>query len=327
MGAVTIIGSYNLGITYTVETLPVWGQTLLSRQGFFSHGGKGSNQAVAAARFGAAVRFVGAVGQDAAGISAREMLLHEGIDVSQLVMMPDYPTGIGTIFLDDHGRNAIVVNPGANAQMQIDTILPYSKDWPPDDILLAQLEVPLGTVRTVFAQHSGMRILNPAPADASYARESWDWVDILTPNETEARILCGLAPDDPVTSLELLKLLADKTHGKTIVLTLGAEGALIWHQGQDIRVPALSLETVDTTGAGDVFNGIFAAKLAHGESLPQAAYKACVGASLSVSRPGVIPAIPAVDEVNRRIEGGTQNAEMLGGSSGFSKKGSDNACI
>ncbi|MCL4352758.1 MAG: ribokinase [Firmicutes bacterium] len=298
----TVLGSYNLGVTYSIDALPVWGQTLLSTHGFFSHGGKGSNQAVTAARFGASVRFVGAVGQDAAGISAREMLLNEGIDVSQLLMMPDYPTGIGTIFLDDHGHNAIVVNPGANAQLRIDTI-----DWPSDAVLLAQLEVPVDVVRTVFAQHSGIRILNPAPADASYAKESWDWVDILTPNETEARILCGLSPDDPVASPELLQLLAKQTHGKTIVLTLGSEGVLIWHHGPDIYIPAVSVETVDTTGAGDVFNGILAAKLAQGESLPQAACKACLGASLSVRWPGVIPAIPSVDEVDRTFEERKQN--------------------
>ncbi len=303
----TVLGSYNLGVTFAVEALPVWGQTLLSRHSFFSHGGKGSNQAVTAARFGAAVRFVGAVGQDAAGISAREMLLHEGIDVSQLVMVPDEPTGIGTIFLDDNGHNAIVVHPGANARLRVDTILQYQRDWPTDTVLLAQLEIPFDTVRTGFAQHSGIRILNPAPADASYAQESWDWVDILTPNETEARILCGLTPDDPVTSSDLLQLMAGRTHGKTIVLTLGAEGALIWHQGQNIRIPAVSVKAVDTTGAGDIFNGVFAAELAHGESLPQAAYKACVGASLSVRWPGVIPAIPSVDEVERTLQGGHQN--------------------
>lgn len=304
---VTVLGSYNLGVTYAVEALPVWGQTLLSRHGFFSHGGKGSNQAVAAARFGATVRFVGAIGQDAAGISAREMLVREGIDVSQLIVVPDYPTGIATIFLDDHGHNAIVVNPGANAQLQADTISQDQRSWPQHAVLLAQLEIPLDTVKTAFAQYNGIRILNPAPADSSYAQESWDWVDILTPNETEARILCGLAPDDPIDSVALLQLLSDRTHGKTVVLTLGAEGVLIWHQGQDMRIPAISVETVDTTGAGDVFNGILAAELAHGEPLPKAANKACLGASLSVTRRGVISAIPSVDEVARILDGRNQN--------------------
>ncbi len=188
-------------------------------------------------------------------------------------------------------------------------MLQYQRAWPSDAVLLAQLEVPVDVVRTVFAQHSGIRILNPVPADASYARESWDWVDILTLNETEARILCGLSAYDLAASSALLQLLAEQTHGKTIVLTLDSEGVLIWHHGPDIYIPAVSVETVDTTGAGDVFNGILAAKLAQGRSLPRVALKPCVGASLSVRWPGVIPAIPSVDEVDRIFEDKEKNLE------------------
>ncbi|MDA8192748.1 MAG: ribokinase [Thermaerobacter sp.] len=291
MKRVIVLGSYNLGLTIASNALPVWGETMLGGSSFFSHGGKGANQAVAARRFGATVEFVGCVGTDASGQAARELLEQEGIGIQGLRQATDAPTGVAAIFLDDDGSNAIVVAPGANARLSEADVERARSGWQAADVLLAQLEVPLASVRDAFERHPGLRILNPAPAPPP-GQICGDWVDILTPNETEAKILVGLDPATEIAPAILLQRLRDTTGILRIVMTLGAAGALIadhtevWHQTAPL------LEAVDTTGAGDVFNGIMAAGLSEGQPLRQAVAWAVRGASLSVLQPGVIPAIP-----------------------------------
>lgn len=299
MGSVVVLGSYNLGITYRLGALPVWGQTVTSDQAFFSHGGKGSNQAVAAARFGARVAFAGRVGDDAAGAGARAMLAGFGVDVTQLTVSALKPTGVGTIFLDPQGQNCIVVGAGANGEVDPAQARGWARRWSRHAVLLAQLELPVAAVRAAFEAFGGTRILNPAPAAADLAREPWDWVDVLTPNESEAKVMCGLAPDDPLAPRELIALLAERVAPRRLIVTVGADGALLWEDGQVTAVEALPVPVLDTTGAGDVFNGILAACLADGLSLKEAARRATVGASLSVQRQGVVQAAPDARTVER----------------------------
>lgn len=291
-----VLGSYNLGITFNVNALPVWGQTVGTSKGFYSHGGKGSNQAVAAAKFGAAVRFVGAVGDDAVGNAARHMLAHSGIDTTQLMMVSDEATGIGAIFLNAEGNNAIVIYPGANAKISPKIVQQHLSRWPQEAVLLTQLEVSVDGVLWALKEFKGLRILNPAPAE-NFDNDALDCVDILTPNETEARVLCGLDPDVRVPPLQLIEELAQRVPRGCIIMTMGSDGALIRENNETTPVPARAVHAVDTTGAGDIFNGILAAKLSDGLSVYEATRVACVGASLSVRYPGVVDSIPSPVEV------------------------------
>lgn len=300
MGSVTVVGSYNLGITYRLEHLPVWGQTIAGKSAVFYHGGKGSNQAVAARRFGSEVSMVGAVGNDAAGRAARALWRGEGIDAKRVVTLADAATGVGSVFVGPSGQNAIVIGAGANGRLSPETIVRFkTRPWQGSDVVLAQMEVPLEAVKVAFAESSGIRIVNPAPAVPALAEERWDWVDILTPNETEARILAGLNADQEISDIALLRALSARVAVPSLVITRGHKGCLVWHQSRLWEVTALAVQAADTTGAGDVFNGILAASLAQGEPLLDAVARASTGASLSVRSTGVIEAIPDPDEVER----------------------------
>lgn len=292
MRTVVVIGSYNQGITVGLSQLPVWGQTIACDQLFFSHGGKGSNQAVAAARFGAPVRFCGRVGRDAAGEGARTLLAAHGIDVSRLAVSDTAATGVGVIALHPDGRNAIMVGLGANSELAAEWIAASRPSWPEDCILLAQLEVPLPAVRAAFDGQHGLRVLNPAPAWPTLKDQSWDFVDLLTPNETEAKQLAGLPADADMPLTDLMDALRRRIKTPWLIITCGAQGALLADQDRLWNIPAPMVDAVDTTGAGDVFNGILAASLAQGMSMLQAAKRAVVGASLSTTKVGVIEAIP-----------------------------------
>lgn len=297
MGTVTVIGSYNLGITYHLSQIPVWGQTIASQSAVFSHGGKGSNQAVAARRFGSEVSFVGAVGDDGSGHAARRMLADAQIDVESLVTVEGAATGVGSIFLGPRGDNAIVIGAGANGLLSLERLSALAhQPWKTAGVVLAQLEIPLEAVRCCFGEARGIRILNPAPASADLARQSWDWVDVLTPNESEAKLLAGMSVEDPVDGPDLLRALASRVGKASVVLTLGERGSLVWHQNRIYEISSLSVEAVDTTGAGDVFNGILAAALSEGHTLVDASVLASAGAALSVRTAGVVEAIPQREE-------------------------------
>ena len=300
-GRVAVVGSYNLGITYRVSRLPVWGETLAGQSARFDHGGKGSNQAVASARFGAPTSFVGCVGQDPAGHSARALLADEGVDIGSLETLEGYATGVGSIFVDAAGENAIVIDLGANAQLTPQALASRRQTpWRTADVVLAQLEVPWDTIELAFRESEGLAILNPAPAHHGLATVDFRDVDLLTPNATEARLLTGMDADAAVSDRDLLHRLLERTRVPRIVLTLGSAGSLVWDGEQAWRVPALPVQAVDTTGAGDVFNGVLAAALAQGTPLLSAVRAASAAASLSVGIEGVIPAIPPADLVHRR---------------------------
>ncbi len=300
-GRVAVVGSYNLGITYRVSHLPVWGETLAGKSARFDHGGKGSNQAVACARLGAYTSFVGCVGMDPAGHSARQLLAAEGIDMGALETLEGYATGVGSIFLDDAGENAIVIDLGANAQLTPQALAARSHaPWRTADVVLAQWEVPWDTVQCAFQEAAGLTLLNPAPACWEMAHADLVGVDILTPNATEARLLAGLDPVSPISDREVLQRLRDRTQVPRIILTRGAAGSLIWDGEQAWSVPALPVLAVDSTGAGDVFNGVLAAALSQGTPFLDAVCLGSAAASLSVEVPGVIPAIPAAELIHRR---------------------------
>jgi ribokinase len=283
---VVVVGSANVDLVLPVQRIPRPGETVLASGLTRGPGGKGANQAVASARAGASTAFVAALGADDGGALLREAL--DGVDLS-LVRTVDEPTGTAIITVDADGENAITVAPSANATLsltpQARTALGEAK------IVLSQLEIPFGTVQAA-AEASRYFILNAAPA-AELSDELLGHVDLLVVNETEAEAVAGAK----------LSALLDRV--PAAVVTLGAEGAVILTRSADeVRVPAVRVEVVDTTAAGDTFCGVLAATLAAtsttASDLTNAVRRATVAASLSVQTAGAIPSVPHGDVIDAR---------------------------
>ncbi|GGM56904.1 ribokinase [Micromonospora sonchi] len=295
---IAVVGSYGAGLTMRVPRAPVAGETLSGGRFASGHGGKGSNQAVAAARLGAEVSFLTAVGRDQFGTAARQLWAEEGID-AEAVRITDAATMVGFILVDDDGENRIAIAPGA-----LDELTPADVDRFADriaeaDLVVVSLEIPLpvalAALRTAH-KHGVRTLLNPAPAVA-LPDEAWEWIGVLTPNASEARVLAGLDPDDPTTAEQLIDLLRARYTG-TIVLTLGAEGALVDDAGERNRVTPVTVpRVVDTTGAGDAFTGALAVALTRGDDLTEAARYAAAAGAHAVGVAEVIPALPGPDDI------------------------------
>ncbi|GIJ25681.1 ribokinase [Micromonospora qiuiae] len=295
---IAVVGSYGAGLTMRVPRAPVAGETLSGGRFASGHGGKGSNQAVAAARLGAEVSFLTAVGRDQFGDAARQLWVDEGIDAAA-VRITDAATMVGFILVDDDGENRIAIAPGA-----LDELTPADVDRFADriaeaDLVVVSLEIPLpvalAALRTAH-KHGIRTLLNPAPAVA-LPDEAWEWIDVLTPNASEARVLAGLDPDDATTAEQLIDLLRARYTG-TVVLTLGAEGALVDDAGERTRVvPVTVPRVVDTTGAGDAFTGALAVALTRGDDLTEAARYAAAAGAHAVGVAEVIPALPRPDDI------------------------------
>jgi ribokinase len=263
---IAVVGSVNLDIVVEVERHPAPGETVAGGDAAELHGGKGANQAVAAARAGSEVSFVGRVGDDAAGRMLREGLIAEGVNVAHLRTDIAAPSGRALIAVDPHGENTIVVSPGANARVGAADVDDASDVLRDAAVTLVQHEIPAAAVVAAAREAGGTFVCNPAPA-----RELVAGIDVLVPNERELAALGG----DP----EALGIDA-------VVVTLGARGALVVAGGRREEIPAPSVDAVDTTGAGDVFCGVLAHALAGGAELVEAARDAVTAASESVARKG-----------------------------------------
>ncbi|GAB2609306.1 ribokinase [Kribbella endophytica] len=286
MADVVVVGSANVDLVLPVQRIPRPGETVLASGLTRGPGGKGANQAVASARAGASTQFVAALGADDGGALLREAL--DGVDLS-LVQTVDAPTGTAIITVDADGENAITVAPSANARLQL---TPEARVAVAEaKVVLSQLEIPFGTVQAA-AEASRYFILNAAPA-AELSDELLGHVDLLVVNETEAEAVAGTK----------LSALLDRV--PAAVVTLGAEGAVILTRGADeVRVPAVKVEVVDTTAAGDTFCGVLAATLAAtsttASDLTNAVRRATVAASLSVQTAGAIPSVPHGEIIDAR---------------------------
>ncbi|GAA1408362.1 ribokinase [Oerskovia paurometabola] len=297
-GSVVVVGSANVDLVVDVPRHPGGGETILGGDLRRSPGGKGANQAVAAARAGGAdTTFVGALGRDESG----ELLLAslDGAGVrTDLVERTAAPTGTALITVSPDGENAIVVAPGANSHVRIGP--EQAERIGAADVVLAQLEIPLDVVLAAGAARrpGAVLALNAAPS-RDLPDEMWAALDLLIVNEHEARDLAGeaAAPTDPVDAAEHLAatLLA---RVPAVVVTLGGAGCLVAQRGSaPVRVPAPRVDAVDTTGAGDTFCGVLAAALAGGSTLVDAARTASFAGALAVTRPGAQDAVPTADEV------------------------------
>ncbi len=289
-----VAGSANLDLVVEVDHHPVTGETVLGGDHARIPGGKGANQAVAAARLGAAVSFIGRVGADAAGEQLRDSLADAGVDLTHLGIDPDAPSGIAMIGVDRSGDNAIIVSPGANGRLQPTHITDADPLLREAAGLLLQLETPLDTVLAAARAAAGIVILDPAPAQP-LPPELLRSVDVLVPNETELALLSGqpVDPDDTASVASAARSL----DVPTVVVTLGAAGAVIVTDDEVTVVPAPVVEPVDTTAAGDAFRAALAIGLVSGQPATAAAeFAVRVGAAATL-RTGAQPSLPTRSEL------------------------------
>ena len=300
---ITVIGSYAVGMTISCARFPGEGETVTGRNFKMLHGGKGSNQAIAVARLGGVAAFGSAVGGDAFGAAAVTMLKEEGIDARFVIPKPGFATGVGLVLVSDQGSNEIVIDLGANEALSEDDILAMGEVIAGSDLLLLQLETNLdAVVRAIELAHRAKVpvILNPAPFRALPAAVLAK-VTYLTPNETEAAGLLGLAPDR-LPEGRVLAAELHRTFGNAVIVTLGEKGAYIRTGELDCLVPGFPARCVDTTGAGDTFSAALAVALGEGRGLAEAVGFANMAASMSVEVEGVVPSIPRRAQVDARLE-------------------------
>lgn len=290
---VCVVGSTNLDIVVPVPRHPVRGETILGGDHLRVGGGKGANQAVAAARLGRRVAFVGRVGDDAVGEELRAGLEGDGVDTSLLVIEPDTPSGIALIAVGPDGDNSIVVSPGANSRVDERDVERAALVLQHAAVTLLQLEVPIEAVTEAAEAAGGIVILNPAPAQALTSR-LLESVDVLVPNETELAMLTGAAV---ATTIDELVDQARLLPAARTVVTLGAQGALLVDEGSVHHQTAPAVNAVDTTAAGDSFCGALADVLAEGGALQDAvAWGVMVGAATTL-RPGAQSSLPTAADV------------------------------
>jgi len=318
---IVVLGSVNIDLVIRAPRLPSPGETVLGGRFFEANGGKGANQAVAAARAARGpVAFVAAVGDDRFGQQSLDNFKREGLHCEHLRIVPDEATGVALILVDAEAENMIAVASGANAHLSIGDVNRLPDVWfAPGGVFLACLESPLPTVRhaLIRARVSGMTtILNPAPASGPLPADVLDLIDVLTPNEHEAAALAGLSVTNHRSAVAAARRL-QQLGCRQVIVTRGAAGCTVLGDTDfsdnpvgdggaggrkddtgAIDLPALAVQAVDTTAAGDAFNGALAVRLAEGASLVEAARWASVAAAISVTRPGAQPSLPRRDEID-----------------------------
>ncbi|MDR1003617.1 MAG: ribokinase [Prevotellaceae bacterium] len=299
LSRILVVGSSNTDMVIKATHLPQAGETVLGGTFFMNPGGKGANQAVAAARLGGDVALVCKTGSDIFGHQSQRLFEEEGIRTSFVISDNRYPSGVALITVDEQGENCIVVASGANAQLLPADLQQRSEAIADADYILMQLEIPMETVCFVAdaAFRQGKRvILNPAPAQQLPA-ELLRCLSVLTPNETEAEMISGVEIHDEASATEAARAIAS-LGVRHVIITLGSKGALIYSDGASELLPAYSVTAVDTTAAGDVFNGALAVALSEGQSISDAVRFACKAAAISVTRVGAQASIPYRNEVN-----------------------------
>ncbi|HEY1996298.1 ribokinase [Paraburkholderia sp.] len=294
-GRVAVVGSLNMDLVARAPRLPHPGETLAGSSFAQVAGGKGGNQAVAAARLGAHVAMLGCVGTDANGAQLRAGLAAEGIDCAALETSPSAPTGVALIVVDDGSQNAIVIVAGSNGEVSAETIARHETVLAAADVVVCQLETPPDAVYATLATAARLGktvILNPAPVTGPLPAEWFGLIDYLIPNELEAATLTGLPVESPADAAVAAAALR-RAGARNVLVTLGARGVHAALEGADaVLYDAPKVAAVDTTAAGDTFIGGLAAQLAQGEPLDAAIRFAQRAAALSVTRAGAQTSIP-----------------------------------
>jgi ribokinase len=300
--AIVVVGSSNTDMIIKMPRIPKPGETIIGGRFGTAAGGKGANQAVAAARAGGRVAFIARVGEDVFGQQAVEGFLRDGINVNYVFRDKGAPSGVALIFVDERGENSIGVASGANANLSPSDIQTAKEYIASAGIVLMQLEIPIETVKaaaTVAAEQGVPVILNPAPA-RSLSDDLLRHVSILTPNESEAELLTGVNVETENDSERAAIVLLAKGV-ETVIITLGAKGAFV--AGPDFKglIGGFKVKAIDTTAAGDVFNGALAVALAENKPLREAVSFANAAAALSVTMLGAQPSAPRREEIEKLL--------------------------
>lgn len=300
---IVVLGSFVADLAFHVNALPAWGETRMGSAFAIGPGGKGSNQAVAAARAGGNVCFITKLGQDSFGEMARSLYQAEGIN-ADFIATTSHPTGAAAIILDEkHGENSIIIVPGACFEVTTDEVDRAEEAIASSEIFIAQLELPIPVVEhgLRLARRHGVRtILNPAPAMA-LPETIYELCDYITPNETEAAALTGITVEGIEDAEQAANVLLSR--GVTnVAITLGDRGVLLRNHQITTHLPAVDAGPVlETTGAGDAFNGGLAVALAEGKGFEEAGRFACAVAGISVTRAGTAPSMPRRDEIEAAL--------------------------
>lgn len=300
MKNIVVIGSSNTDMVVKTSHLPVPGETVLGGDFFMNAGGKGANQAVAAARYGNRVVFVAKTGNDLFGEQVRKSMKEDGIVTDYVFIDEEHPSGVALITIDQKAENCIVVAGGANMYLKPEDIDKAKDEILGGDVVLMQLETPIETVEYAakMAAEAGVKvILNPAPAPAEpLSKELISNLFLITPNRSEASRLTGIEVSDLASAQRAALALYDMG-AKNVIVTLGSEGSLVYDGHMMMRVEAIKVEAVDTTAAGDTYNGVLASVIAEGKSLIDAVHEANIAGAISVTRMGAQPAAPTREEI------------------------------
>ena len=302
MKRVVVIGSTNTDMVVKAARIPAPGETILGGNFLMNPGGKGANQAVAAARLGGDVTFVAKVGDDLFGREARALFAKEGIGTEHVLTDVREPSGVALIMVDAKGENCIAVASGANGTLRPADLESARGEIEQAGVVLMQLETPVETVLCAaqWAAAKGVPVvLNPAPACA-LPDELLKCLDLITPNESEAELLTGVKVADAASAARAAEALC-AMGVKRVVITLGAKGAFVYAAGEGVAVPAVKVDAVDTTAAGDVFNGALAVALTEGQPLAEAVRFASKAAAISVTRMGAQASAPYRREIDKGV--------------------------
>lgn len=299
---IAVVGGYGVGMTMRLARFPGPGETISGGSYAAGPGGKGSNQAIAAARLGAEVCLLTAVGPDLLGDEARRLWRREGVDASH-VITGTLPTMVGFILVEESGENRIALASGALEELTAEHVEMFRETIREADLVVVSMEIPMAAVAATLriAHDEGTRtLLNPAPA-SQLPDEVWEWIDVLTPNQTEAPVLLGLDSGHGLSSNELFAKLRQQTSA-TIILTLGAAGSLVSDGDKVTAIDAIpAMHVVDTTGAGDSFTAALAVALAEGLPLETAVIYGSAAGSHAVTSEGVIDSLPTRQDIQTLI--------------------------
>lgn len=294
-----VLGSVNADHVLSVPRFPKPGETLVGSGYHIAYGGKGANQAVAAGRTGANIAFIACVGGDDIGARMKEQFARDGMDIQAVMAIDGTTTGVAMIWVSADGENCIGISAGANAELTPARLQPHLPLINEADVLLMQLESPLNTVEAAAqaARAAGTKvILNPAPAQP-LSESLLRLIDVITPNETEAQALTGVVVNTEADAQKAANILHD--YGiATVLITLGAKGVWLSEQGKGELIPGFRVQAVDTTAAGDTFNGALVTAQLEGKPLRDAIRFAHAAAAISVTRSGAQPSIPLRAEVD-----------------------------
>jgi ribokinase len=296
---ILIVGSSNTDMVIKTHNFPAPGETILGGRFLMNAGGKGANQAVAAARLGGMVTFVGKIGDDIFGKQAVQQLEDEGINVDFVAVDPENPSGVALITVDKKGENSIVVAPGSNGTLSAADFDKAIAELYESEYVLMQLEIPIPTVEHIArmaAKKQKKVVLNPAPA-AVLSDELLQNLYIITPNETEAELLTGIKVTDEQSALKAALFLNGKGV-ELVIITMGSAGAFLLSNGKSEIISAPKVEAVDTTAAGDTFNGALVVALSEGKTIQESIAFANKAAAISVTRIGAQSSVPFRKEIS-----------------------------